>query len=238
MYAVEPMAGAALLLETDSRVGAQWLAALEMGTRVQLLAALLTQFNHDLRTPLNTILGWTHLLQKGGLDPLRLKHVADVIGRNSNDQTRLLEEFVDDGRAIAQTLQLQFTDVQMDDAVAQAIERAGSLLTLHGVTLQPDYDAPDALVRGDARILERLSYRLLRVIVRRAREASTIELETDVERQSYILAITGTTYEPDWPDAALLDLRISTLVAALHGGQLNVGADSTRPCVQLILPTH
>ena len=89
---------------------------------------------------------------------------------------------------------------------------------------------------GDARRLTRLVYRLLVIVTRRAREASTVEIETDVDRGQYALTLSGTAYEPDWSESALLDLRISTLVAALHDGELQVGADATRPCIALRLP--
>lgn len=226
----------AALIDADSRCGTRWLSRLDAAGRMELLAALLSRFNHDLRTPLNTILGWTHLLQKGGLDAVRAKHVADVIARNSRDQTQLLEDFVDDGRAIVETLQLQTAAVRMDDLVTQAIERIGGVLTLHGVFLQPRFDTADVSVNGDARRLERLAYRLLCIVTRRAREASTVELETETDRGTYVLSLSGSAYEPDWSDAALLDLRISTMVAALHDGELLVGADATRPCIQLRLP--
>jgi hypothetical protein len=81
-----------------------------------------------------------------------------------------------------------------------------------------------------------LAYRLLAIVTRRAREASTVEIETDVDRGQYTLTLSGAAYEPDWSESALLDLRISTLVAALHDGELEVGADATRPCIALSLP--
>ena len=81
-------------------------------------------------------------------------------------------------------------------------------------------------------------YRLLSGVTRRAREASAVAIKTGVERGCYQLSISGVAFEPDWSDAALLDLRISTLMAALHSGELNVGADATRPCIQLKLPRH
>jgi signal transduction histidine kinase len=217
--------------DTDRRCGAYWLAKLDSAGRTELLVALLSRFNHDLRTPLNTILGWTHLLQKGELDTVRARHVADVIARNSRDQTQLLEDFVDDGRAILDVLQLQLAALKMDDPLTEAIGRLGSLLTLHGVSLQTKFDTADVSVTGDVHRLTRLVYRLLVIVTRRAREATTVEIETDVDRGRYVLALSGTAYEPDWSEAALLDLRISTLIAALHDGELQVGADSTRPCI-------
>ena len=223
-------------IDTDRRCGAYWLARLDSTGRNELLVALLSRFNHDLRTPLNTILGWAHLLQKGDLDTVRARHVADVIARNSRDQTQLLEEFVDDGRTILGVLELQFAVLKMDDVLADAVERLSGLLTLHGVSLQSKFDTANVSVNGDARRLARLAYRLLAIVTRRAREASTIEIETDVDRGQYVLTLSGTAYEPDWSESALLDLRISTLVAALHDGELDVGVDATRPCIALRLP--
>ena len=220
----------------DARCGTEWLARLDSAGRSELMVALLSRFNHDLRTPLNTILGWTHLLQKGGLDALREKHVAEVIARNSRDQTQLLEDFVDDGRAVLGALKLQLEAMKMDDAVTDAIGRLSSLVALHGVSLVPKFDTADVIVSGDVRRLTRLAGRLLTIVTRRAREATAIEIETDIDRGQYVLALSGTAQEPDWSDAALLDLRISTIVAAVHEGELQVNADATRPCIALRLP--
>jgi K+-sensing histidine kinase KdpD len=220
----------------DRRCGTHWLARLDPEGRTSLMAALLSRFNHDLRTPLNTILGWTHLLQKGGLDSGREKHVADVIARNSREETQLLEDFVDDGRAILGALQLQVVVLRMDEVVTDATSRLASLLSLHSVSLQPKFDAARVEVSGDVARLTRLAYRLLVVVTRRARESTLIEVETDLDNGQYVLAVSGTAHEPDWSEAALLDLRISTLVAALHKGELRVEADASRPCITLRLP--
>lgn len=230
------MKAIAVVADTDRRCGAYWLANLDAAGSTALMAAVVSRFNHDLRTPLNTILGWTHLLQQGGLDAVRAKHVADVIARNSRDQTHLLEDFVDDGRAILGALELQRVALNIDHLLADAITRLNPLLTLHGVSLNTNFDTTDVSVTGDVRRLTRLAYRLLVSVTRRAREATKIKVETDVDRGQYVLALSGTAHEPDWSDAALLDLRVSTLVAALHEGELQVGADATRPCIMLRLP--
>ena len=60
-------AGATVNIET--RAGASWLATAGPVERLQLLDALVSRFNHDFRTPLNTIVGWGHLLQQGPVDP-------------------------------------------------------------------------------------------------------------------------------------------------------------------------
>ncbi len=230
------MTTTAALTDTDARCGARWLAQLDAGGRLAQQVALLSRFNHDLRTPLNTILGWTHLLQKGAIDAVRAEHVADVIARNARDQTLMLEEFVDDGRAILNTLRLELTAQRIDEALARAMERVGSVLALHGVSLQSELDVAGVSISGDARRLERLMYRLLAVVARRAPEGSKMTLQAHVDRGMVEAFLLGLASDPDWSDAALLDLRISTLMAALHGGELLLGADAARPCIQLRLP--
>ena len=91
----------ALVFEVpEDRAGSAWLAREGSAHRNDLLVALFSRFNHDLRTPLNTIMSWTHMLQQGMVDGSRSKHVADVLARNTHEQVVLLDEFVDDGRAI------------------------------------------------------------------------------------------------------------------------------------------
>ena len=97
-------------VEASPRYGAAgtgWLRETLPANRSDLLVALVSRFNHDLRTPLNTIAGWAHLLQTSAADVTRVRHVSDVFARNVREQTLLLEEFVDDARALLGVLATQ-----------------------------------------------------------------------------------------------------------------------------------
>ena len=48
----------------EDRAGSGWLAREGRSLQSELLAALLSRFNHDLRTPLNTVMSWTHLCNR------------------------------------------------------------------------------------------------------------------------------------------------------------------------------
>lgn len=226
---------AATEFELDPRVGSRWLASADADARLQLLAGLLSRFNHDLRTPLNTIMGWTHLLQQGAVDSTRGKHVADVIARNSREQTILLEDFVDDGRAVLGTLKPEFASVRLDETVGAAVERVHPLLALHAVSLRPDIKVGNAEVIGDSRRLQRLLYRLLVVVARRAREGSAVDLAAKATPNAVSVSIAAANPHGEWNDAALLDLRISSFFAAMHHATLQV-ADPARASLQLTIP--
>jgi K+-sensing histidine kinase KdpD len=221
--------------ELDPRVGSHWLPSADADTRLQLLTGLLSRFNHDLRTPLNTIMGWTHLLQQGAVDSTRGKHVADVIARNSREQTVLLEDFVDDGRAVLGVLKPESAAVRVDESVGAALERVQPVLTLHAVSLRTDLKVGDAEVVGDAKRLQRLLYRLLVVVARRARENSAVDVAAKLTPAAFMFSISAAADDDGWSDAALLDLRISSFYAALHRATLEV-ADATRASLKLTIP--
>lgn len=229
----------ALVFEVpEDRAGSAWLAREGSALRNELLVALFSRFNHDLRTPLNTIMSWTHMLQQGMVDISRSKHVADVLARNTHEQVVLLDEFVDDGRAILGVMKLDRVGLRIGDLVARAVERAAPVATLHGVSFNVRPDQGIGEIEGDERRLQRLVYRLLVAVTRRTRQGSVIELSTHQDDGSAVLSIEGLVAGGDWPDAALLDLRISSFVTAVHDAELAIDGAPARAAVELRLPAR
>jgi signal transduction histidine kinase len=56
------------------------------------------QMGHDLRVPLNTIAGWTHILRLDAATPTTVQRAVDVFERNVRALTRLIETYTADPR--------------------------------------------------------------------------------------------------------------------------------------------
>lgn len=218
----------------DDRAGSAWLAREGCALRSELLVALLSRFNHDLRTPLNTVMSWTHLLQQGMVDSSRNGHVMDVLARSTRAQVVMLDEFVDDGRAVLGVLKLDPVGLRIEDLVAHAVERAAPVATLRGAAFDvPPHRAHAAGIEGDERRLQRLVYRLLVAVASRAREGAVLDVSSHFDAGSVALRIEGPAADSDWSDAALLELRISSVVASLHDAELAVDGAPGRAAVAL-----
>jgi signal transduction histidine kinase len=222
----------------EARAGSAWLARAGRALQDELLVALFSRFNHDLRTPLNTVVGWTHLLQQGMVDSSRSKHVADVLARNTREQVVLLDDFVDDGRAVLGAMKIDPVGLRIEDLMTRAAERAAPVAALRSTSVDVRTDSGSAEVEGDERHLPRLVYRLLVDVMRRAREAAVIELSSRLDDGSVLLRIEGPVAEGDWSDATLLDLRISSFVAALHDAELSIDGTPGRAAILLRLPVR
>lgn len=222
----------------EDRAGSAWLAREGCELRNDLLVALFSRFNHDLRTPLNTVMSWTHLLQQGMVDSSRSRHVADVLARNTHEQVVMLDEFVDDGRAVLGVLKLDRVGLRIEDLMARAVERAAPVATLHGASFDMRPGRGIGAIEGDERSLQRLFCRLLVEVTRRARHGAVIDVSTCLNDVSAVLRIAGPAADGDWSDTALLDLRVSSFVAALHDAELLIDGAPGRAAVALRLPVR
>jgi signal transduction histidine kinase len=216
---MQPAAAADL----DARAGAAWYATIDTADRLQLLDALARRFNHDLRTPLNNIVGWSQLLQKGD-DPARSSHAAEVIARNAREQTQLLGGFVEDCQIVVGSLQVDLDPAHIDALIAETVERAGGAAQ------------PPRAAAGEADPVRRLIDRLLLVCTRRAREGNAVGFRVARETGWNRLTFSTTARDADWSAADLLELRVATLTAALFGGSLQLQTDPLLTTVRLQLP--
>jgi signal transduction histidine kinase len=217
----------------DDRAGSAWLASEGRARQGELLVDLFSRYNHAVRTPLNTIMSWTHLLQQGRVDSSRSKHVADVLARSTREQVAMLDEFVDDGRAMLGALKLDPAQLRIEDLVAHAVESAEAVAAPRNVSfrVQPRHDL--AGIRGDERRLQRLLHRLLVDVTCRTPESAVIDVSSLFDAGSVLLLIEGPARDDDWSDAALLDLRICSFLAALHDAELSIDGAPGRAAVGL-----
>lgn len=221
---------------SDLQAGTTWFRRVERVDRLPLVGALVSRFNHDLRTPLNTISGWTHLLREGAGDPARTRHVSEVFARNIRDETSLLEEFVDDVRALLDGLVLNPVDVAAEELLDEATERLLPVLDVHDVELDRAGSMNGTRLTVDRSRAARLLYRLLLAAVRRAPAGVTIEHRVGIESGQFELEIEAPSSKHAFDDAALLELRLSSAVTELLGGSLEVATPDARSRFRLRLP--
>jgi len=221
--------------EIDIRAGASWLASASPADRVQLLAALLSRFNHDLRTPLNTISGWSYLLQQESVESARIRHGAEVIARSGRDQMALLDAFIEDARIIIGRLPLAPSTVRIDEVAAQAFAPAGGEEQSRS-SLRVRIEASGAVIEGDGRLLQRLIKRLAVVIARRTHGSASIDLHVSRVDRWICVSLTGPRGDTDWSESDLLELRLGTLMAAIFGGTLELLAGTGTASLTLLLP--
>ncbi|MHA3948005.1 ATP-binding protein [Cellulomonas bogoriensis] len=154
---------------------------LELVDRLQELdrqkADFLSTVSHELRTPLTSIAGYTEMLREGvagEIEP-RARGMLDVVHRNVERLTRLIEDLLLLSRIEAGALRTEVADVDLTaaaEAVALALEPEART---RGLTLE--VDGRDGHVRGDPGQLERVLLNLASNAVKFTPEGGSVRIE-------------------------------------------------------------
>ena len=121
----------------------------------------LAVLSHELRSPLNPILGWTRLLQNRKLDEVRRAEALKTIERNAKLQTQLIEDLLDISRIMQGKLSLTAAPVSLTFVISAAIETVRLAAEAKQIRLQLDLDNTVAPISGDAARLQQVVWNLL-----------------------------------------------------------------------------
>src|SRR5207237_6629589 len=86
----------------------------------QFLATL----SHELRSPLNVMLGWTQMLRSGQVSTAAAARGFDILDRNVRLQAKLIEDLLDVSRIITGKLRVEKRRIDLATIVDAAIEAA------------------------------------------------------------------------------------------------------------------
>jgi PAS domain S-box-containing protein len=100
----------------------------------------LATVSHELRNPLNAMLGWTKLLLQKE-QPAEIRHPLETIERNARAQARLIEDVLDVSRIISGKLRLDLGQVSVREIVDDAIEAVRSGAEAKGITLTVEVES-------------------------------------------------------------------------------------------------
>lgn len=121
----------------------------------------LAVLSHELRSPLNPILGWIRLLRNGKLDPARQIVALATIERNAKLQSQLIEDLLDISRIMQGKLTLTAAPVSLAFVISAAVETVSLAADAKNIQITLDLDREVAPISGDAARLQQVVWNLL-----------------------------------------------------------------------------
>lgn len=121
----------------------------------------LAVLSHELRSPLNPILGWTRLLENGKLDATRQREALNTIERNAKLQTQLIDDLLDISRIMQGKLSLTVTPVSLTFVITAAVETVRLAAEAKNIQILLDLTTAIASVSGDVARLQQVVWNLL-----------------------------------------------------------------------------
>ncbi|MFB2977601.1 PAS domain S-box protein [Microseira sp. BLCC-F43] len=158
------------------------LLELEQKTRAEAEAAnrakddFVAMVSHDLRAPLNSILGWAQLLRKGKMDDEAKEKALETIERNAKSQAKLLEDLLDVSRMIQGKLEIYPQPIELVPIIQNAIDTAYITANEKGICLISALDASIGKISCDPNRLQQVLGNLLSNAIKFTPEGGEIDV--------------------------------------------------------------
>jgi signal transduction histidine kinase len=216
--------------------------------------AFLAMLSHELRTPMNTIVGWAHMLQSPTLEDAQVAKALEVISRNALLQARLLDDLIDVARLVTGKMEIKLQTVRLSETVRAVVDGFAPQCEERGITIKVAVQDAFPLVTGDPERLHQVVGNLISNAVKFSPDGGSIEVEVRRAEPSVEIAVTdhgpgvapdvmSKLFEPFWQGeegrnrgGLGLGLPIAKHIIEIHGGTIHVQRDSQGTTFTISLP--
>jgi PAS domain S-box-containing protein len=195
----------------------------------------LATLSHEMRTPLNAILGWTQVLSGARHDPDTVTRALETITRNAKQQARLIEDLLDLSTIMGGRLRLNRRPVDLVAALVAALETIRPAADAKQLAVVTRFDPAVGPVTGDPERLQQVFWNLLSNAVKFTPRHGrvTVELTRVRSRAVVTVADTGIGFRQEILPIIFERFRqADSSITRAHGG-LGLGLAIVRQLVEL-----
>ncbi len=191
--------------------------------------------SHELRSPLNAILGYAALLRHGGLEAQKVKHAADVIERSGKAQAQLIDDLLDTARIISGKLRLFVGPVDLVSVIGESVQTVRPAADAKGISLRADLPPEIGQITGDPARLQQVVWNLLSNAVKFTPPGGRVEVQLERVDPHICITVsdTGKGLSPDFLPYVFDRFRQADVSSARRYGGLGLGLALVKYLVEL-----
>ncbi|MBD2515212.1 PAS domain-containing protein [Nostoc sp. FACHB-973] len=193
----------------------------------------LAVLSHELRSPLNPILGWTKLLQTRKFSEAKTAEALATIERNAKLQTQLIDDLLDVAKILRGKLSIDATPVNLAFVIESAIDTVRTAAVAKSITLHPVL--PNiGQVSGDSNRLQQIVWNLLSNAIKFTPKGGRVEIRLQsLDNQAQItVSDTGKGINRDFLPYIFESFRQEDVSITRKYGGLGLGLAIVRQLVE------
>src|SRR5262249_42847097 len=195
----------------------------------------LTIVSHELRSPLNAILGYAALLRHGGLDNQKVNHAAGVIERSGQAQAQLINDLLDTARIVSGKLRLDVGAVDLVAIIEEAVQTIRPAADAKDISLRAVLPPEIGQITGDPARLGQIVWNLFSNAVKFTPNGGRVEVLLEREDPHICVTVsdTGKGIEPEFLPYVFDRFRQADSSSARRHGGLGLGLAFVKYLVEL-----
>ncbi|MEH1797990.1 MAG: response regulator [Nostoc sp.] len=173
----------ALLQEQNDRLNQLMISLQQQTEQAQQANRIKDEFlavlSHELRSPLNPILGWARILQKNHQDAAKTQYALETIERNAKLQAQLIEDLLDVSRILQGKLSLNTVPVGLTFTIKAALETVRLAAEAKSIQIQTIFEPNVGQVLGDSSRLQQVVWNLLSNAIKFTSQGGRVEVRLE-----------------------------------------------------------
>ncbi|MEG3938605.1 PAS domain-containing protein [Microcoleus sp. S36b_A3] len=234
--AIDMTEGKKVEIERDMVLQLEQTARAEAERANRIKDEFLAVLSHELRSPLNPILGWSQLLLAGKLSATQTAKALETIERNARLQSQLIEDLLDVSRILQGKLRLTVAPVNVGIIILSALETVQLAAEAKKIQIETILNPDVGLVLGDTSRLQQVVWNLLSNAVKFTPEGGRVEVRlTQVGGQEVEIQVadTGKGIIPDFLPYVFEHFRQEDGATTRKFGGLGLGLAIVRQLIEL-----
>jgi signal transduction histidine kinase/ActR/RegA family two-component response regulator len=196
----------------------------------------LSMVSHEIRNPLNAVLGWTRILiDRKDVDAAMLARALRVIDRNATAQARMIDDLLDVARIASGKLRLEMQPVDLLAVTLAAVDVIGPSAKAKQIDIRTSLDSRTQRVLGDQQRLQQIIWNLLSNAVKFTETGGVVEIRVSPVGKLTRLVVSdnGHGISPDFLPFVFERFRQSDASSSRRHGGLGLGLALVRDLVEL-----
>ncbi|MEH2419938.1 MAG: ATP-binding protein [Nostoc sp.] len=191
--------------------------------------------SHELRSPLNPILGWAKLLKNRSLNEATTVRALETIERNAELQAQLIEDLLDISRILQGKLALNLETVNLIFTIEAALETVQLAAEAKSIQINLHLDTGIGRVKGDNSRIQQIIWNLLSNAVKFTPSGGQVEVYLEQINSQVQLRVsdTGKGISPDFLPHVFEYFRQADSATTRSFGGLGLGLAIVRQLVEL-----
>ena len=226
----------AIAMERASLISSLQQQTLELTQANRMKDEFLAILSHELRSPLNAILGWAQMLRSSRkLTEIQTAKALETIERNARTQTQLIEDLLDISRMIRGKLRLNVRSCDLVPIIESALDSLRLAADVKQIHIETSIDRNTELILGDSGRLQQIIWNLLSNAIKFTPQGGRVQVNLQRINSHVEITVsdTGIGIKPEFMPYIFDRFRQADSSSTRSHGGLGLGLSIVRHLVEL-----